>query len=175
MTEQIPDRCHFDGREWSIEEWEGNRWVIPTREQLGLKTSVRSTANWDGRIDHFLVYRDDLYLLKIEVDLSADAQDDLPLGQRKETLLRYEPIYVHDDRGERDEHQLHRTDTLIYDNLMIPYLGTIILVHSAYGYSELPSDAEHDDYTSTLRARLTFERGKLMESHIEDLRTDRHE
>ena len=68
MTTQVPDTCMFDGRKWAVEKWDGNYSAIPTNEGLGIETTAESSANWSGRIDHFIVHRDKLYLLKIEVN-----------------------------------------------------------------------------------------------------------
>ena len=72
MTVQRSDTCMCEGRKWIIESWDGNLAAIPSNEELGIHTVAQSSANWGGRIDHFLVHREKLYLLKIEVSLDPE-------------------------------------------------------------------------------------------------------
>ncbi len=70
MTEQVEVTCTFEGKKWNIESWEGPCDCIPSNESLGFATVSPSTANWAGRVDHFLVFKGQLFLFKIEVTLS---------------------------------------------------------------------------------------------------------
>jgi|TARA_Y100000031_G_scaffold123683_1_gene139135 hypothetical protein len=90
MTPQIPDSCVFDGRWWEVveEQTEELQDIVPTSEMLGFKTTTQTTANWSGRINHFLVYNDSLYLHKIEVCLDKDSLDFIPKAVGKEIITR---------------------------------------------------------------------------------------
>ena len=72
MTRQVPDSCTFDGRKLAIDGWSGTHEVVPTDADFNIETVSTSTANWSGRIDHFMVSEGRLCLFKGEVSLPAD-------------------------------------------------------------------------------------------------------
>src|SRR5512139_3981550 len=163
MTTQIPDSCTYDGRKWLVGEWEGDLSIIPTNEQLGIKTVSPHTANWSGRIDHFMVYKDRLFLLRIEVNLSDDSRDFLPEGARREVVIRYEPWVVNDRYGERNEIRENRIEYFVFSDLAIPFTGDLYLSYPYVDEWELPwvDDANDGDEMEMV---LTFDEGILVGS-----------
>ena len=161
MTAQIPDTCIFDGRKYAIEAWEGNTDCIPSNENLNIETSSRHTANWSGRIDHFMVHQDRLYLFKIEVNLVKPHQDNLTQDVRREVLLRYEPMLVTDGKGTRIESREYRFEFLIFDDLIIPFTGELYLSYPYGDLWEQPLTSEEENDEESEEVVLTFEDGLL--------------
>ena len=164
MTAQVPDTCMFDGRRWAIEWWEGDCSAIPSNEVLGIRTVTESTANWSGRIDHFMVCRGKLYLLKIEVNLAEDRRDQLPEKAQREVLSRYEKMWSFDKDGERTTIREHRFEYLVFHDLFIPYTGELFLSYPCIDLWEQPYDCDEDDDNDRVEMLLTFEEGILMEA-----------
>lgn len=162
MTAQIPDTCTFDGRKWAVEHWDGDYAVVPINEFLGIETLSASSANWSGRIDHFVVFKDKLYLLKIEVNLPQDLQLALPSGAQREVLVRYEKMHVFDKDGERDVIREHRFEYLVFHNLPVPYTGDLLLTYPCIDYWDQPYDTEDDEDEDRRALVLSFEGGELM-------------
>lgn len=162
MTTQVPDTCMFDGRRWAIEQWKGDYSMIPSNEDLGIRTVTESTANWGGRIDHFMVYRGKLYLLKIEVNLDEDHRYKLPEKAQREVLCRYEKIVSFDKDGERETIGEHRFEYLVFHDLFIPYTGELFLIYPCIDPWEQPYDGDEGD-DERAEMLLTFEEGVLME------------
>jgi len=125
MTDQIPDTCTFDGCRWEIVSCEGNHCeCMPTNDELGIKTVAPHTANWAGRINHFLVLGHQLYLAKIEVTLDTE-QDTKPLERfRREVVTRYEPMQCFDAEGEQEVINEYRSDYIFFDDVAIPFTGS---------------------------------------------------
>lgn len=163
MTTQVPDTCTFDGRTWSIEQWDGDISVVPSNESLGIITRSVSTANWSGRIDHFVVFRDKLFLLKIEVNLAEESRTFLPKGAQREVLIRFENMHVFDKQGERDEIREHRFEYLVFHDLAIPYTGDLYLSYPCIDYWELPYEADEGD-DDRADMVLSFEAGLVVGS-----------
>lgn len=161
MTEQIPDSCVFDGRRWVVTSLEGADDAIPSNEALGIETVGPSSNNWSGRVNHFMVHEDRLFLFKIEVSLAEASKDVLPQGSRREILLRYEPWEVHDDLGHRTQMKEFRTENLVFDNLPLTFSGVLRL---SYPYSddwELPIATAGSKEAPSVRVALTFQEGLL--------------
>ncbi len=161
MTAQIPDSCVFEGRRWVVPDGEIDEGVLPTNEDLGIETVTDSTANWSGRIDHFIVHEERLFLFKIEVNLAEASRGVLPKGARREIVLRYEPQEVYDHLGHRTEVTEFRTENLVFDNLPLRFSGTMDL---SYPYSdgwERPMTSDNPIEERSARATLSFEDGKL--------------
>jgi hypothetical protein len=162
MTAQWPDSCTFDGRKWVVEHWEGSQHCVPTNEQLGFNTVSPSTANWTGRIDHFLVHRGRLYLFKIEVTLPPENESIRPLGARRETLIHYEQWTVCDGQGERQEERQKRYEYFVYDDLLIPFTGRIHLTFPFFDYWEVPWPLQDEDEETLDETVLEFSEGVLL-------------
>jgi hypothetical protein len=160
MTVQIPGTCFFDGRKYAIEAWKGNAECIPSNESLNIETSSPHTANWSGRIDHFMIHQDRLYLFKIEVKLLKPYLDSSTQEIRREVLLRYEPMLVTDSKGTRIESREYRFEFLIFDNLTIPYTGEL---HLSYPYGDLwEQPLTSEEYNEEIeQVVLRFEDGLL--------------
>lgn len=154
MTTQIPDSCTVEGRKCEIAYWEGSTDCIPTNEQLGISTVGPSTANWSGRIDHFLVYRGKLYLFKIEVTLDPDEKLSLPDDIRREVLLRYEKMHVTDSQGQRIEEREYRFEFLIFDDLVIPFTGTLHLSCPYLDYWDLPCFEDEEESSEEIALKF---------------------
>lgn len=162
MTTQFPDICVFEGQKWAIEQWQGKTDCVPDNESLGIETESPNTANWSGRIDHFMVYQGRLYLFKLEVNLAETSKDALPDGARREVLLRYEPWEICDNAGTRIEMREFRFDYLVFDNLPIPFTGRLVLSGPDLDDWEHPIpdfEVEADQYQVTLE----FTEGRLLE------------
>ena len=127
MTEQVSDTCTIDGRLWSIVNWDGPFDSVPDNKSLGFNTISRSTANWAGRVDHFMVFKGQFYLFKVEVELSDEDRDLIPFGARREVRQIYEPLEVHDNQGMHFEERLYEHRYFIYDDLKINFTGTLDL------------------------------------------------
>lgn len=162
MTTQAPDSCTFDGRKWVIEHWEGPQDCVPTNEQLGFRTISTSTANWSGRIDHFLIHRGRLFLFKVEVTLDPADTGVLPFGARRAIVLRYEHWEVHDDRGMRMEEREHRTEYLVFDDLPISFTGALHISYPWFDHWELPWPISEQDEETTEQRTLVFVDGQFM-------------
>lgn len=167
MTAQVSGTCAFDGRKWAVERWDGDYSVVPTSKSLGIRTQSVSTANWSGRIDHFIVSRSKLYLLKIEVNFSQDYILELPDGAEREVLCRYETIRVCDTNGERTEIREHRFEYLVFHDLPVPYTGDLFLSYPWIDYWDQPNNADAED-DDRMQLILSFDAGVLISA--DDLR-----
>lgn len=161
MTKQISDICVFDGRKWCVEDSDDLYHCVPNNDQLGLKTITPSTANWSGRIDHYLVHKRYLYLFKAEVSLPDDQLNLVPPGARRELRRLYEPIEIHGDQGLKKGERIHERRFFIYDDLKLDYTGDLILSYPTGDIWEYPWPLEEDDIAPCIEATLTFHRGKL--------------
>lgn len=162
MTTQDPDSCTIDGRKWVIEDWNGPRDCVPTNEQLGVRTISPSTANWSGRIDHFLVHRRQLYLFKTEVTLAPENKGVLPFGSRREVVLRYDQVEAHDRRGMHMAERKRRYEYLVFDDLLIPFSGRLRLSFPFFDYWEVPWPIDEKDDQTTEEINLEFINGLLI-------------
>ncbi len=173
MTTQIPDSCTFDGRKWEIEWWEGNLDCIPSNELLGIVTQSTGSNNWSGRIDHFLVHRNELYLFKIEVSLDPTKKTSLPFGARREIVKRH--LAMEHQNANSMRILGHRLDSefLVFDDLKIPYTGQLTLRFPYFDEWDIPWPVLDDDIDSTREAVLTFEDGRLVD--IEERVLDKDE
>lgn len=161
MTDQIPDICTFEGRKWSIDRWKGNHSCVPSNEELRIRTASPHTANWSGRIDHFLVWNKQLYLLKVQANLKKDMGIAISDQIRREVLVRYEPMQHFDDAGERTEVREYRFEYLLFDDLSIPFTGALHLSGPYYEDWDIPGIAtDHEPESS--RAILVFDSGKFV-------------
>ncbi len=170
MTDQIPDHLMFDGRLWAVVDWVDGAPDIPTNEQLGIQTVMRSTANWGGRVDYFQVFRDQLYLFKVDAELCEEGRELIPFGARKEVRIIFEPLESHGTEGVRLIHREHRQDFLIFDDLQINYSGQAILEYPVGDPWEFPWPLDETELAPIYRAVLTFDGGMLVGADIEDLR-----
>jgi hypothetical protein len=164
MTDQVPDTCTFDGRKWAVEHWDGDDSVIPTNKQLGITTVMVSTANYSGRIDHFVICRDKLYLLKVEVNLAQPRRNFLPKGAQREVLTRFENMRVFDKNGERNEIREYRFEYFVFHNLPVRYTGDMYLIYPCIDIWEQPYDAD-DGEDDPVQMRLTFDAGILVNAN----------
>lgn len=162
MTEQIQDTCTFDGKQWNIESWDGSYDCIPSSESLGFKTVSPSTANWEGRIDHFLVFKGQLFLFKIEVTLSEKDKELAPPGARRETRLIHEPLTVCDEKGERNIVRIHEYQYFIFDDLKMDFTGELELSYPIGDPWDYPWPLSEEDLEPTEAATLYFEKGRLI-------------
>jgi hypothetical protein len=164
MTEQVQDSCSIDGRVWAIEEWHGDTGCIPTNEQIGIQTISPSTANYRGRIDHFLVHKGLLRLFKMEVSLALKDAPKLPKGARREVHHRHVPISWTTDAGTSEEVRIERSDFFLFDNLIIPFTGKIDLSFPYFDGWNLPWPLEEQDEQLISALTLVFEEGVLVTS-----------
>lgn len=164
MTMQIPDGCTFDGRKWAITGWYGDTAAIPTNEQLGINTVSPHTANWSGRIDHFVIRRNKLYLLKVEVNLAEESRHLLPRGAQREVLCRYETVRVFDKNGEREATREHRFEFLVFHDLPVPYTGELSMSYPNTDYWDQPYEADDDEDDESTEMILTFEDGVMIDA-----------
>lgn len=162
MTAQIPDSLTFDGRKWVIEEWDGDSDCIPPNQSLGFETISPATNNWAGRINHFLVHRDSLLLFKIEVTLHPDNKGILPFGARREVVTQYEQLEHWGENGMQMIQRPREYEYLVFDDLEIPFTGTLTLSYPYFDYWEVPWPIEDDEYEPQRRAEATFENGVLL-------------
>lgn len=126
MTTQVPDTLQFEGRNYVILERQGDADCIPSSDSLGFRTVTESTANWSGRIDHYGVWGNELYLFKVEVTLETPTDTPTPPNARREVLLRYEQLI--DFEGRPTQLREYRHDFFIYEDLKLPFTGRIIAV-----------------------------------------------
>ena len=168
MTSQISDTCVFQGKKWIIQSWDGNRAAIPSNEKLDIKTNAESSTNWSGRIDHFIVYKNKLYLLKIQVNIQEGFHFTQPINSMRELVIRYENRWSGIDCKERVVRE-HRFEYLVFHDLFIPYTGDLFLNFPFYDSWEQPitdsnleddveSEAEHEE-----SQRLAFRKGYLIQ------------
>lgn len=163
MTEQIPDTCTFDGRQWTIEEWLGPTECVPPNESLGIRTTMDTTANWSGRIDHFLVWRGRLYLFKVEVNLVEEDKDLVPPGARKEVNTRYQVMEHHGSNGLYFHNNVIEQVFFVYDDIEVDFTGELLLSYPVWDPWNLPWPVEGDELDPDLHAVLRFEDGLLEE------------
>jgi hypothetical protein len=159
----------FDGRLWSVVEWLDGDPVRPTNEQLGIRTVSRSTANWAGRIDEFQVFRDKLYLFKVEAELPEEDANLVPFGARKEILIIYEPLEVHGQDGLKMTHREHRYTRFIFDDLEITYTGRVVIEHPVWDPWDFPWPLDEAELDPIYRATLEFEDGLLTDASVDSL------
>lgn len=163
MTTQIPDSCSIDGRRWVIESWDGDHDCIPANESLGFPTVSPATNNWAGRINHFLIHKGRLMLFKVEVSLPTEDQGKLlPFGARREIVLRYDQMEVHDKRGMRMEQRERRYEYFVFDDLFIPFTGILGLSLPYFDYWETPWPIDDNDEESTEQMDIEFEEGRVL-------------
>lgn len=169
MTDQVPNTCVFQGRRWDILDFDGNTEVIPTNKILGIYTVMESTANWAGRIDHFMIYYGKLYLFKVEVCLSNHIQNlSIPKNARREIITRTERVIKVDSRGEREALQDYKITNLIFDDEIVKFNGEIVLEYPHIDPWEYPQSAYNDnDMNYTERSTLCFANGELIDEEIE--------
>lgn len=170
MTEQIPDTCMFERRLWDIEELDGNVQVIPSNSVLGISTTTQSTANWSGRIDHFLVHHNLLYLFKVSVHLSKGWAHHVPRGVRREIIIRTERTEWHDVVGTRTRFVHNKLVNFIFDDLLVHFTGTMRLVGPSIQQWELPQAGFQDeDLCHSEGMVLTFHSGEIQEARESDI------
>jgi hypothetical protein len=169
MTAQIPDTCTWQGKKWSIKSWDGNRSSIPSNDELEINTDVESSANWSGRIDHFLVYKKKLYLLKIEVNCNDKVELIQPKNAMREVVIRYENRWS-DIEGTKRVVKEHRFEYLVFHDLFIPYTGDLFLSSHFFDSWEIPTsvmelDDEDEDEDEDCQEdwRLVFRQGILID------------
>ncbi len=162
MTEQVPDTCTIDGRMWSIDSWNGPFDCIPENDALGFQTISRSTANWGGRIDHFLIFKEQLYLFKVEVELRDKDKNLVPFGARREIRQIYEPLEVNDKNGMHFEERLHESHYFIFDDLKIDFSGTIELSYPIWDPWDYPWPLDEEDIEPTEECIVEFSNGKVV-------------
>jgi len=163
MTEQIRDTCSFNGKQWNIESWNGADDCIPSSKSLGFTTVPSTTADWEGRVDHFLVFKGQLFLFKIEVNLSPENKDITPAGARRETRLIHEPLTIFDKKGERNSVRIHEYQYFIFDNLKMSFTGELELsypIGDPWGY---PWPLGEEDLEPIEFLTLYFEKGVFIE------------
>lgn len=171
MTTQNPDTCFYDGRRWVIEDYDGLENIVPKSEELGFKTISRSTANWSGRIDHFIVHNRFLYLHKIEVNLHPDFINYVPKNAGKEIVWRYEPATRCDSNGCHQTWFKHKFAFFVFGggDLKLEYTGKLTLLYTHIDLWEIPSAVEGDEEGYSKHAVLRFEAGELIDHYIEDI------
>jgi hypothetical protein len=171
MTTQVADTCFFDGRRWMIEKYGGLDKIVPRSQELGFKTVSRSTANWSGRVDHFIVHNRFLYLHKIEVKLHPDYEDFVPEGAGKEVVLRYEPATICDSQGCRQSWWTHEFLYFVFGggNLKLKYTGELSLLYPHIDLWEIPATDKEDDEDYSKSAILSFKDGELIDHYIDDI------
>jgi len=158
VTQQIPDTCLFEGRRFVVTGMEGNSGVVPSNSALGIETVMESTANWSGRLNHFVVHQGRLFLFKIEVNLAEGSRDVLPPGARREIVLRYEPSEVYDSRGSHKEIRESRVENLVFDNLPLAFDGVLHLTSHVDRWERPTAGAWNEP---SERVVLAFEDGRL--------------
>lgn len=159
MTYQIPDSLKINGREYTILAWDSDRGCIPTNEELGIRTVSHSTANHSGRIDHFGVWGDQLYLFKIDATLEDPTNTPLPKDARKEILFRYEQF--HTTESPEPIWREYRHDFFCYEDLIIDYTGAIAIQALEDEGWEKPFNAPENPYEPAIL--LEFEEGMLVD------------
>ena len=170
MTEQTPDTCVLNGRLWDIVDFQGNVEVIPTNDILGISTATESSANWSGRIDHYLIFHDSLYLFKIRVFMPDNSKDHIPRKARREVITRTERLMRTDDKGIRRVFQDYRVTNLIFDDLLVYFTGTLLLNYPSCDPWDYPETAfQEEDLSYSEKAIVTLESGKVVDIEIEDI------
>lgn len=145
MTVQVSDTCTYHGRRWAVEGWDGDCSVIPTNTQLGISTAGVTTANWSGRVDHFTIFREKLYLLKVEVVLTDQSRGLLPVGAQREVLTRYEVFREFSGKGEHEVTREHRFERLVFHDLPVRFTGDLFLSYPYIDLWEQPLEADDDE------------------------------
>lgn len=163
MTAQIPDSLTIDGRKWVIEDWDGDRDCVPPNESLGFRTVSPATNNWNGRIDHFLVWRDCLLLFKVEVTLHPDDKGVLPFGARREIVQRYDQMEHWGPEGMKMIQRPREYEYLVFDDVEVAFTGTLSLSYPYFDYWDVPWPIAEDDDETQQRADAVFENGLLVD------------
>lgn len=156
---QVPDTLTLNGRVYEVLAWHGNVESIPSNEKLGINTVSPSTSNHSGRVDHFGVWGGKLYLFKIEASLKDPEGTPLPENARREKLFRYEQMYDFD--GSPATCREYRYDYFVYEDLTIPYSGSITIQNIIdEGWNKPESAPENFEEETIL---LTFDEGVLID------------
>lgn len=145
MTEQVPDAITVDGRQWIVTDGGDNlREFPPSDKELGIRPISTSTANWRGRIDHYIVFCERLFLHKVEVNQMVDAWKYLPPGARREERTIFTQWERHDREGMRIVERPERSYFYVYDDLLIPFSGTISGVWPYENWWDFPMAGQYD-------------------------------
>lgn len=165
MTTQIPDKIRFKNCNYIVLCWEGSRDCIPSNEELGIAAASLASDNFSGRIDHYGIWGDELYLFKVEVTLENPDDTPTPPNARREILKRYEQFVDYD--GNPTRLQEHRYDFFVYEELVLPFSGRIIVEESENSW-DVPMRAQEEDEKEPMSLELEFQAGKLIDIHQVD-------
>lgn len=173
MTEQIADTISFDGRQWMICEEVGElQSIAPSDAQLGIRPVSTSTANWSGRTDHYIVFCNQLFLHKVEVQQALDDWKYLPPGACREERTIYPQWESHDGSGMRIVERPEKAFFYVFDDLFIPFSGTVTGVWPFWNWWDFPMAGEYD-FEKVLSPKqehfLEFEDGELISSEIRQI------
>jgi hypothetical protein len=131
---------------------------------LGFETISASTANWAGRIDHFLVFKDQLFLFKIEASLRPEDKDISPPDARRETRLIYELMTSYEGSEEKEIIRVHQYQYFISDDLRINFTGELELSYPVGDPWDYPWPLSEEDLDPTEMA--CFQDDWLMNAEI---------
>ena len=145
MTEQVPDTITVDGRLWMITDQDDSlRSIVPSDKELGIRPISTSTANWRGRVDHYIVFCERLFLHKVEVDKMVDQWKYLPPGARREERTIFPQWESHDGDGMRIVERSERSFFYVYDDLLMPFSGAITAVWPYWNWWDFPMAGQYD-------------------------------
>jgi len=170
LTSQIKDTCILNGRLWDIIDKIGNIDIIPTNQILGIYTITESTANWSGRIDHYIIIHNYLYLFKISVTMINELSHLIPKGTRREIITRTERIMRTDRKGTRVVFQDDMITNLIFDDIFVHFTGKLVLKYPHYDPWEYPREAfQEEDLEYSEEAIVTLQSGSVVDAKIEEI------
>lgn len=89
MTAQIMDSVTYRDLLWSLCKVDFDNWPVPSNEKIGIKCEMESTANYSGRINYFLIDRQNrLTFIKAQVNLSEGQENFIPTNGYREEVKR---------------------------------------------------------------------------------------
>jgi hypothetical protein len=173
MTAQIMDKIRIDDQDWALCEWIGEN-VVPSSESLGFATEMESTANYSGRVDHFVVDEGRLRLSHVDAHLAEASRDFVPKDGGREDIKRTYWAHLVTDvtdllrgGGGKIKRELSTSTRVVlyFEELWVPFTGRVI------GGRALDWDKYQHMGTqaaSSFRSRLVLEleQGKLLSKHV---------
>lgn len=113
-----------------------------------------------------MVFKDQLFLFKIEASLRPEDKDISPPGARRETRLIYEPMTSYERGEEKEIIRVHQYQYFIFDDLRINFTGELELSYPVGDPWDYPWLLSEEDLGPTEMAYLCFQDGWLMNAEI---------
>ncbi|MBF0107218.1 MAG: hypothetical protein HQM16_18050 [Deltaproteobacteria bacterium] len=140
MTAQTIETLRYNDQDWdlcniiddneAVEELNLEE-LVPKTEELGFEEKMLSacnpTYNWSGRVDHYLIEDNRLFLWKVEINLAEEYKDFIPREAQREVITTSE---WSQDFSSTDDDSWSLCDTtetfFVFEDLHIKFTGSIV-------------------------------------------------